>query len=193
MCNRHCLFVCLSVSNFAQKPERICTTFARKISNGPVNKWLNFGGDPDHLLDTGIVFRIRHCWEIRKMVNGHSFVLIRQMAARVRRGLAEICNVQHALSLCFWFSLQWNVQSSVWPSECRQVRDGVCSCWTRTPPLLCWEARLLKILPDTWIRGYCPRRCAIVRPTSRLRPLSLWCCKYRHAQRNDLLIRRRLS
>ena len=34
-------------------------------------KWLNFGGDPDHSLDTGIAFRIRHCWEIRKVVNGH--------------------------------------------------------------------------------------------------------------------------
>jgi len=32
----------------------------------PVNKWLNFGGDPDHRLDTGVVFRICHCWEIWK-------------------------------------------------------------------------------------------------------------------------------
>jgi len=37
----------------------------------PMNKSLNFGGDPDHRLDTGIVFRIRHYWEIRKVVNGH--------------------------------------------------------------------------------------------------------------------------
>jgi len=42
-----------------------------KVSNGPVNKQLNFSGDPDHCLDTGIVFRIRHYWEIRKVVNGH--------------------------------------------------------------------------------------------------------------------------
>ena len=49
-------------------------------------------GDPDHrLLDTGIVFRIRQYWEIRKVVNGHSFILIRQMAALVRRALAEVC------------------------------------------------------------------------------------------------------
>ena len=28
--------------------------FARKIGNGPMNKRLNFGGDPDHcLMDTG--------------------------------------------------------------------------------------------------------------------------------------------
>jgi len=33
-----------------------------------MNKWLNFGGDPDNRLDTGIVFRIRDYWEIRKVV-----------------------------------------------------------------------------------------------------------------------------
>ena len=34
---------------------------------------VKFGGDPDHRLDTGIVFRVRrvrHCWDIRKVVNG---------------------------------------------------------------------------------------------------------------------------
>jgi len=36
-----------------------------------MNKLLNFGGDPDHRMDTGIVFRIRHYWEIRKVVNGY--------------------------------------------------------------------------------------------------------------------------
>jgi len=73
--------------------------FSGKVGNGPmnkrliVNKQLNFGGDPDHRLDTGIVFRIRHYWEIRKVVNGHSFILICQMAALVRRALAEVCTV----------------------------------------------------------------------------------------------------
>jgi len=42
-----------------------------KVGNGPINKWLNFGGDPDHHLDTGIVFWIRHYWEIWKVVNRH--------------------------------------------------------------------------------------------------------------------------
>jgi len=47
--------------------------FSGKVGNGPMNnKWLNFGGDPHHRLDTGIVFLIRHYWEIRKMVNGRS-------------------------------------------------------------------------------------------------------------------------
>ena len=64
-----------------------------KFANWPVNKWLNFGGDPDYRLDTGIVFRIRYYWEIRTVVNGHSFILIRQMTALVRRALAEVCTV----------------------------------------------------------------------------------------------------
>ena len=45
--------------------------FSGKVGNGPSNKRLNFGGDPSHRLDTGIVFRIRHYWEIRKVANGH--------------------------------------------------------------------------------------------------------------------------
>jgi len=67
--------------------------FSRKVGNWPPNKKLNFGGDPDHRLDTGIVFRIRHYWEIRKVVNGHSFILIRQKAAMVRCAMAEVCTV----------------------------------------------------------------------------------------------------
>jgi len=31
--------------------------FSGKVGNWPLNKRLNFGGDPDHRLDTGIVFR----------------------------------------------------------------------------------------------------------------------------------------
>jgi len=45
--------------------------FSGKVGNGTINKRLNFGGDPDHRLDTGIVFRIYHYWEIRKVVNGY--------------------------------------------------------------------------------------------------------------------------
>jgi len=45
--------------------------FSGKVGNGPMSKCLNFGGGPDHRLDTGIVFRIRHYWEIRKVVNEH--------------------------------------------------------------------------------------------------------------------------
>jgi len=45
--------------------------FSEKVGNGPTNKRLNFGGDPDHRLDTEIVFRNPHHCEIRKVVNGH--------------------------------------------------------------------------------------------------------------------------
>jgi len=67
--------------------------FSGNVGNGPLNKWLNFGGDLGHRLDTGIIFRIRHYWKIRTVVNEHSFILIRQMAALVRRALAEVCTV----------------------------------------------------------------------------------------------------
>jgi len=39
-----------------------------------MNTRLNYGGDPDHRLNTRIVFRIRHYWEIRKVVNGYSLM-----------------------------------------------------------------------------------------------------------------------
>ena len=42
---------------------------SRKVDNGPMNKWLNFGGDLDHPLATGIVFRIRHYWDMRKVAS----------------------------------------------------------------------------------------------------------------------------
>jgi len=43
--------------------------FSGNIGNGPVNKRLNFSGDPGHRLDTRIVSRIRHYWEVRKVVS----------------------------------------------------------------------------------------------------------------------------
>jgi len=45
--------------------------FSSKVGNGPTNTQLNFGGDPDHHLDTSIVQQIRHYWEIWKVDNGH--------------------------------------------------------------------------------------------------------------------------
>ena len=71
--------------------------FSANVGNEPMDSWLNFGGDPCHHLDTGIVFRIRHYWEIRKVINGHSFILIRQMAVLVRGALAEVCTVPELL------------------------------------------------------------------------------------------------
>jgi len=49
-----------------------CIKFSGKVGNGPVNKRLTFGGDADHRVDTEIVFRIRHYWEIQRVViSGH--------------------------------------------------------------------------------------------------------------------------
>ena len=45
--------------------------FSEKVGNGPVNKRLNFGGDPFHRLDIRLAFRIHHYWDIREVVNGH--------------------------------------------------------------------------------------------------------------------------
>ena len=61
--------VCLSVSDFVQK-----------LPNGTNEK--NFGGDPHHRLDTGIVFRIRHYfnWAIREVVKAGS-KLVRSWSA----------------------------------------------------------------------------------------------------------------
>jgi len=87
-----------------------------KVGNGPMNKRLNFGGGLDHRLDTGIVFRIRHCWKIRKVVStdcaGHALagiaiadtspahdrqpsqpVTANDVATLERRALAEVCAV----------------------------------------------------------------------------------------------------
>jgi len=41
--------------------------FLETVGNGPAKKWLNFGANPDHRLNTGIVFQIRHYWETRKV------------------------------------------------------------------------------------------------------------------------------
>ena len=65
-----------------------------------MNKWLNFGGDLDHRLDAGLFSGfVSHYWDIRKVVNGHSFILICQMVALIRCGLAEVCTVSVLLVL----------------------------------------------------------------------------------------------
>jgi len=56
-----------------------------------MNKYLNFAGNLDHSMDTGIVFRIRHYWEIWKVVNRRSFIMIHRIVALVRRALVEVC------------------------------------------------------------------------------------------------------
>ena len=76
-----------------------------KVGSGSINNWLHFGGDPHHRLDTAVVFRIRHCWEIRKVVStdcaarrcraGHALagIAIATMMSLRHRPLAEVCTV----------------------------------------------------------------------------------------------------
>jgi len=61
-------FVRLCLATLRENFKRICMKFLVNVDNGPMKKRLNFGGDLNHRLDTGIVFRIRHYWEIRKVV-----------------------------------------------------------------------------------------------------------------------------
>jgi len=58
--------------------------FSGKFGSGPMNKWLNFGDDPDQCLNTGIVFQICHYWEIRKVVSDDC--------------AAQCCSAGHALA-----------------------------------------------------------------------------------------------
>jgi len=79
----------LSVSNFAKKrpiSKQICMKFSGKVGNGPVKRLLNF----DiwiHLqgLFSGFV--------TVESGSSHSVILICQMAALVKRALAEVCTV----------------------------------------------------------------------------------------------------
>jgi len=65
---------------------------------------IKFDGDPDHRLDTGILFRIRHYWEIRKVLNG-SFIRTdspdggTDIATLARRSLAEVSTVPVLLDI----------------------------------------------------------------------------------------------
>jgi len=70
--------------------------FSGKVGNGPMNRWLNFGGDPGHRLDTKIAFPITIGRYGKWLLADINLLLIlnRQMAAFVRRTLAEVCTVQ---------------------------------------------------------------------------------------------------
>jgi len=58
---------------------------------------------------------------IRKVVNGHSFILIRQMAELVRRALAEVCIVPVLLVL---YVSGLNVKNRQLRCNCRLIPDA---------------------------------------------------------------------
>jgi len=76
-----CLFVCLL--NFKTDLHEIF----REGWQWPMNKWLNFGGDPDHRLDTGTAFWIRDSSLLGDMEcgNGH------KSAAHTDGGTGKTC------------------------------------------------------------------------------------------------------
>jgi len=94
LCFRRCLSVCL----LATLRKNFQTDLHEIFREGwPVNKWLNFDGDADHCLDT-----IQGLFSVFVIIGRYGkwstdinllLILIRQMAALVRRTLAEVCTV----------------------------------------------------------------------------------------------------
>jgi len=104
------IIVCLSVSSFVQKlSNRFAWHFQRTLA---MNKWLNFGADSDHHLDTGIVFL---------------FIIVG------RYGVLKFCFVLFLVSVdvnnagCM---LRWAVKCAE-RSACA-VKVAVPSCWHTT-------------------------------------------------------------
>jgi len=102
--------VCLSVwllatllKNFRTDLREIFREGWQSASEQMVKFWWRSGSPSGYR----IVFRIRHYWEIRKVVNDINLllILIRQMATLVRRALAEVCTVTVAT---------WRSGNGVW-------------------------------------------------------------------------------
>ena len=70
LCFHRRLFLCLSATSRKNFRTDLHEIF-REGWQLATEQRSTFGGDPAHRLDTGIVFRIRHYWEIRKVVNEH--------------------------------------------------------------------------------------------------------------------------
>ena len=69
--------------------------FSGKVGNGPMNKWLDFGSDPDNRLNTELFSGFVTIGRYGKWLTDINLllILIRQMAALVKRALAEIRTV----------------------------------------------------------------------------------------------------
>jgi len=141
-----CLSVCLLATlrkNFRSAWHEIC----REGWQWADKKWLNFGGDPDHSLDPGTVFLIRHHWEIQKVVSsdwaarrcsaGHvliGFAIATMTSLRHRqtsdshnrRALAEVCTVR-VLLVDYYFAHGSGCEVLWW--VCLSVCLSVCLRW----------------------------------------------------------------
>jgi len=95
-----------------------------KVSNGPINKWLNFSGDPDHRQDTEIVFRIHYgtIGRYGKWLTDINLllILIRHMAALLRHALVEVCTVP--VLLVINYIARYNVHIDVFVYICSNKR-----------------------------------------------------------------------
>jgi len=79
--------------------------FSGKVGNGRLNKQLNFGGDPDTVWIQGLIFGF-------VTMGRYGKVVIRQMAALVRRDLAEVCPGSSRAPQCYWMSyMKWRCVS----------------------------------------------------------------------------------
>jgi len=109
LCFRRCLYVCLFVSKFAGKlPNGFAWKFQGGLANEQMIKLWWRSGSPSGYRD---VFRIRHYWEIRKVVStdcaawgcraGHALagIAIATMTSLRHRPLAEVCTVPVLLVL----------------------------------------------------------------------------------------------
>jgi len=96
------LFVCLLATLRKNVPTDLREIFS-KLGNGSMKKLLNFGGDPDHRMDTGIVFGFVANGRYGKWLTDINLLLmlIRQMVALVRRALADVCTVPVLLVYLF--------------------------------------------------------------------------------------------
>ena len=69
--------------------------FSLTVGNRPVNRWLNFGDDPDHCLVQGLFSGFVTTRRYRKRLTDINLllILICQMVALVRCALVEVCTV----------------------------------------------------------------------------------------------------
>jgi len=95
------LFVCLLATLRKNFQTHLHEIF-RKVGNGPMNKWLNFGGELDHHLDSSLLgdtesgINRLHCTTLQCWVG----IAIATTTSLRHRPLAEVCTVPVSLH-CF--------------------------------------------------------------------------------------------